>query len=103
MNIDFRFVPKHYASRSHEKMMEVLMDPKGRGPAIHYYMIRGGKVQKNITVWEPGTVGGEYIKTYGHYHVGDLDETYWILYGQGIALLQKLSTDKGGSMIPDIV
>ena len=103
MNIDFSFVPKHYASRSHEKMQEVLMDPDGKGPAIHYYMIRGGKDQRNITVWEPGTISGEYIKTYGHYHVGELDETYWILFGEGIALLQKLATDENGEMIVDIV
>lgn len=90
MTIDFTNVPKHYAARTHQKMKEVLMDPAGAGPAIHYYMIRGGVNQKNITVWEPGTVSGEYIKTYGHYHVGKLDETYWILYGEGIALLQKL-------------
>lgn len=103
MNINFQFVPKHYASRTHEKMQEVLMDPGAMGPAIHYYMIRGGIDQKNITVWEPGTVGGEYIKTYGHYHVGQLDETYWILFGEGIALLQKLALDSGGNMIADTV
>ena len=103
MNVDFTFVPKHYASRSHEKMQEVLKDPQGKAPAIHYYMIRGGKDQKNITVWEPGTINGEYIKTYGHYHVGKLDETYWILFGEGIALLQKLETDESGKMIADQV
>lgn len=103
MRIDFKFVSKHYAARPHEKMKEVLMDSNGDGPAIHYYMIRGGVKQKNITVWEPGTISGEYIKTYGHYHVGDLDETYWILYGEGVALLQKLALDNKGKMIPDIV
>ena len=103
MNIDFSFVPKHFASRSHEKMQEVLMDPNGKGPAIHYYMIRGGKDQRNITVWEPGTISGEYIKTYGHYHVGKLDETYWVLFGEGIALLQKLAVDTSGNMIADVV
>ena len=103
MNINFKNVGKHYAGRSHEKMQEVLMDPKGVGPAIHYYMIRGGKGQKNITVWEPGTVSGEYIKTYGHYHVGALDETYWVIFGTGIALLQKLAVDGKGQMIPDVV
>lgn len=79
------------------------MDPDGVGPAIHYYMIRGGKNQKNITVWEPGTISGEYIKTYGHYHVGDLSETYRVVYGQGVALLQKLAEDEKGNMIPDVV
>jgi len=103
MNIDFKFVSKHYASRSHEKMQEVLMDPNAKGPSIHYYMIRGGVDQKNITVWEPGTIGGEYIKTYGHYHVGDLDETYWILFGEGIALLQKRAVDKNGNELADVI
>jgi glucose-6-phosphate isomerase len=101
---DFSNVPKHYASRTHEKMQEVLMDPSAPGPAIHYYMIRGGKDQRNITVWEPGTIGGlpgqgEYIKTYGHYHVGDLDETYWVLFGEGVLLQQKLAD----SATPDVV
>lgn len=103
MEIDFKNVSKHYAARTHEKMKDVLMDPDGKGPAIHYYMIRGGVDQKNITVWEPGTVSGEYIKTYGHYHVGQLDENYDILFGNGIALSQKLSLDENGEMIADSV
>ena len=103
MNIDFKNVPKHYAARTHEKMQDVLMDPAGIGPAIHYYMIRGGSDQKNITVWEPGTVSGEYIKTYGHYHVGDLSETYQVAYGEGVALMQKLAENENEEMIPDVV
>jgi glucose-6-phosphate isomerase len=79
------------------------MNPSAPGPVIHYYMIRGGVDQKNITVWEPGTIDGEYIKTYGHYHVGKLDETYWILFGEGVALLQKLAVGENGNMIPDVV
>lgn len=85
---------KPFAAREHEKMKEVLMDPEAPGPEILYYMIRGGKDKKNITVWETGQVGGEYIKTYGHYHVGKLDETYWILQGEGIVLLQKRKEGK---------
>ena len=103
MQNNFEFVPKHYAAREHVKMTDVLMDPSGVGPAIHYYMLRGGVDQKNITVWEPGTVSGEYIKTYGHYHIGQLDENYNILFGEGIALLQKLSTDENGEMIANSV
>ncbi|RJQ33953.1 hypothetical protein C4568_03405 [Candidatus Parcubacteria bacterium] len=82
------FVP--YASRSHEKMQEVLMYPEAAGPVIHYYMVRGGSKKRNITILETGTVGGEYIKTYGHYHIGDLDETYWFTHGEGVVLQQKL-------------
>jgi len=107
MNIKlFKNVPKHYAARTHEKMQEVLMDPNVIGPSIHYYMIRGDMIDgkgKNITVWEAGTVGGEYIKTYGHYHVGKLDETYKFISGEGIALLQILAIDEKGNMIKDIV
>lgn len=101
MRIDFSHVPDHYAARTHEKMQEVLLNPQEPGPSIHYYMIRGGKHQKNITVWEPGQVGNEYIKTYGHYHVGELDETYWILLGEGIALEQKRATDSKGVELDD--
>jgi glucose-6-phosphate isomerase len=80
-----------YAARTHDKMKEVLMNPEAKGPAIHYYMIRGGKNKRNVTVLESGTVGGEYIKTYGHYHIGNLDETCWFTSGGGVALLQKLA------------
>ncbi len=79
------------------------MSPNSPGPTFHYYMIRGGKDQKNITVWEPGTVDREYIKAYGHYHVGTIDETYRVLMGNGVALLQKLAVDQEGKMIPDVV
>lgn len=79
-----------FASRTHEKMKDVLMSFDASGPAIHYYMIRGGSKKRNVTVLETGTVGGEYIKTYGHYHLGNLDETYWFVQGTGVVLQQKL-------------
>jgi len=88
-----------YAARTHEKMREVLMNPEASGPAIHYHMIRGGSEKGNITIWKSGTVGGEYIKTYGHYHVDELDETYWVLAGEGIILQQKLAD----LAVPDVV
>lgn len=91
--MDFTNVPKHFASRSNEAMQDVLLHPEADAPAIHYYMIRGGSDQRNITVWEPGNVGGEYIKTFGHIHVGQLAETYWVIYGQGVVLQQKASAD----------
>ena len=71
------------------------MDAKAPGPKEHYYMIRGGTDMRNITVWEVGTVGGEYIKTYGHYHIGQLDETYWILLGEGVVIQQKMVEENG--------
>ncbi len=90
---------EHLALRHHDKMKEVLKNPDAKGPDVHYYMIRGGSDMRNITVWEPGTVGDEYIKTYGHYHIGQLDETYWFLLGKGVALQQKLADES----VPDVV
>jgi glucose-6-phosphate isomerase, archaeal len=87
------------AERSHLEMKDVLMCPAEHGPSIHYYMIRGGKDAKNITVWQPGTVGEEFIKSYGHYHIIDIDETYEILFGTGILLLQERKKDDEGNPI----
>lgn len=94
---------EHWALRTHEKMKEVLMNPDAPGPDAHYYMIRGGSERRNITVWESGVVGGEYIKTYGHYHVGNLEENYEVLFGEGIALLQKMAVDENGNSLPDVI
>lgn len=92
---------KPFAAREHEKMKEVLLHPEAEGPEIHYYMIRGGTDKTNITVWETGTVGGEYIKTYGHYHVGKIDETYHVIAGEGIILLQNRKIGADGNLIDD--
>ncbi len=82
-------------------MREVLMHAGADGPAVHYYMIRGGSAKGNITVLEAGTVGGEYIKTYGHYHVGELDETYQFLSGEGIVLKQKRADAHDPSVVAE--
>ncbi len=92
---------KPFATRSQTEMKDVLMDPGVSGPEVHYYMIRGGKIKKNITVWEVGKIGDEYIKTYGHYHVGDLDETYWVVAGEGVVLLQNRKLDTNNHPIDD--
>jgi len=91
------YTKQHYAERTQEKMKDVLMNPAAEGPAVHYHMVRGGTDQRNNTVWEPGKVGEEYIKTYGPYHVGKLDETYWVLFGEGIVLVQKRAVDESGN------
>lgn len=95
------FTGKHYAARTYEKMQDVLMDPSASGPQIQYHMVRGGTNQRNITIWEPGKVGNEYIKTYGHYHVGKLDETYWAIFGEGVVLVQKRGVDASGNPLDD--
>lgn len=96
-----RCMLKPFADRPHQKMQEVLLHPEAEGPEVHYYMIRGGVDKTNITVWEAGTIGGEYIKTYGHYHIGELNETYTVLQGEGIILLQTRKTDADGNFLDD--
>lgn len=86
---------KPFAGRTNAEMKEVLMDPDANGPEIHYYMIRGGVEKTNITVWETGVVGNEYIKTYGHYHIGNISETYRVIEGEGVVLLQTRKMQNG--------
>jgi oxalate decarboxylase/phosphoglucose isomerase-like protein (cupin superfamily) len=94
---------KSLAERGQDKMKEVLINPNVEAPDIHYYMIRGGAEKTNITIWECGTIGEEkeYIKTYGHYHVGDISETYSIIQGEGILLLQKRKIGDDGQPVDD--
>ena len=92
-----------FSFRTHDKMKEVLMHPEALGPNAHYYVMRGGSKEGNITVWEPGEVGGEYIKTYGHYHVGELNETYEVLAGEGFVLLQKRAAGSGEKPLDEVI
>ncbi|MBP6060489.1 MAG: hypothetical protein KA515_00575 [Candidatus Pacebacteria bacterium] len=94
---------KALAVRTHQEMLDVLMDTKSTGPDIHYFMIRGGTEKRNITIWQNGLVGEEYIKTYGHYHVSDFIETYTVLAGHGIILLQERKHDADGRPIDNEV
>lgn len=93
---------KRFAARTHKEMHDVLLDPDASGMDPHYWMIRGDNEDRNITVWESGLVGSEYVKTYGHYHHGALDETYWVLFGRGIALLQKRKKE-GTELLDDVI
>ncbi len=85
------------SARTLEKMREVLMEPNASGPEEMYFMIRG---DPNITIWNPGKVGNEYVKTYGHYHKHNEPETYWVLRGEGIILMQKMG--KTSDIVEDI-
>lgn len=76
-------------------MRDVLLEPDAPAPASFYYMLRGGTEKGNITIWEPGRAGREYIKTLGHYHTSDFSETYSVLAGEGIAILQKRGSAEG--------
>ncbi|MBU3964340.1 glucose-6-phosphate isomerase [Patescibacteria group bacterium] len=62
-----------------------------------YYMYRGLKEKNNlrydITVILPIMLGNEFNKTKGHTHTNECGETYIILEGEAIFLLQKENND----------
>ena len=67
-----------------------------------YYMYRGLKEKNNlrcdITVIFPTMLGKEFNKTKGHTHKNECRETYIVLEGEAIFLLQK----ERGDMIEDV-
>ena len=93
-------------ARTRERMEAVLKNPAVEAPPEFYYMYRNihlkkdtAKIDKSnlrydITVLPPFNVGGEYNKTFGHYHpkVAGTDtwfpEVYEVLHGHAHYLLQ---------------
>ncbi len=84
------------SKRPMSEMRPVLQNPDAAGPDPLYLVYRGVPnpdappgSRSDITVLEPGTIGREYVKTHGHYHLGDGEEIYQVLSGEGSLLLQK--------------
>ena len=90
--------------RTHEQMTPVLYNPKAAAPAEFYYMYRGlclpkdtelfanHNVRYDITVIPPATIGGEFVKTKGHFHPlkgeHSYPEIYEVLSGEAHYLFQ---------------
>ena len=93
--------------RTLNDMQCVLANPDQSGDTPLYFMYRdlaltaedrayltGQNLRFDITVIPPGTVGGEYVKTKGHYHplspsgIG-YPELYQVLAGEAFYLLQR--------------
>lgn len=75
------------------EIASVLRDPQSAssGPNPAYWVFSDISQSRwfNLTVIPPGSYGGEFPKTEGHYHhVADV-ETYHLISGQGLLLLQK--------------
>jgi len=60
---------------------------------VLYYIFRGVKekdgIRYDITIIPPRMLGKEFVKTKGHYHIGNFGELYKVLAGEGIFLMQK--------------
>jgi len=58
-----------------------------------YYIYRGlkekGNLRYDITLIPPRLLGEEFVKTKGHYHIGEYGELYIVLAGEAIFLMQK--------------
>jgi glucose-6-phosphate isomerase len=72
-------------------------------PNLEVYYMERGLEQKNglrydITTIPPKMLGKEFVKTKGHYHIGDCQELYIVLEGEGIFLMQK----RGEGKIQDV-
>ncbi len=98
--------------RRREEMIEVLFNPRAEGPEELYYMYREVAYKKDredirtrglrydITVIRPGIIGGEYVKTAGHYHplkpgtALTYPEVYEVLHGRAHYLLQRPASDR---------
>ncbi|MBU4275050.1 glucose-6-phosphate isomerase [Patescibacteria group bacterium] len=77
-------------------MREVVYDKEWLKTAPNlelYYMYRGLKekngLRYNITVVPTRMLGKELVKTKGHVHIGSFGETYTVLEGEAIYLMQK--------------
>lgn len=93
---------------------EVLVQKEITEPNELYYMyrdlhntrdekdIRKNKLRYDVTIIRPDRLGGEFMKTAGHYHPGDFGELYEVLAGEAWCLLQKKNA-KNYRIIEDVI
>jgi glucose-6-phosphate isomerase, archaeal len=81
-------------------MREILYDKKWGKTADNfelYYMYRGvernNDLRYDITIIPAKMLGSEFVKTKGHYHLENWQETYTVLEGNAIYLMQKRKSD----------
>jgi glucose-6-phosphate isomerase len=79
-----------------EELKEVVYDKewfKRKKNFPLYYIFRGvkekGELRYDITIIPSRMLGKEFVKTKGHYHLGNFGELYKVLSGEGIFLIQK--------------
>lgn len=93
------------SSRSLEAMKPVLKDPEsvGQDPVYWVFSDLSEEEWANMTIIASARYEGEYPKTYGHYHGTDINETYHLIEGEGVLLMQKKFLDESGQWIEDKV
>jgi oxalate decarboxylase/phosphoglucose isomerase-like protein (cupin superfamily) len=98
--------------RDLESIKPVLMLEKDHGPDPVYWVFSNISKDRwvNLTVIAPGffspdlvPTSGEYPKTFGHYHGVQINETYHLVEGKGVLLLQKKHYDQNKNWIQNMV
>ena len=57
--------------------------------------IIGGKIRYDVTLIPSSEIGGEFAKTFGHYHMEKFPEIYEVLTGHAYFLMQRRGKDPG--------
>ncbi len=109
--------------RTIDDMRAVLYNQTATGPSPLYFMYRGlawpedasrlatYSLRFDLTVLVPGLVGGELVKTAGHYHPApgpgtegpSYPELYQVVAGRAHYLLQLPRGDRGSGVLADVV
>lgn len=91
--------------RSLNEMRGILLNAQVLEPSEVYFVIRDQDLlhgpEPNITIIPPHKLGLEFPKTYGHYHRHNEPETYRVLYGRALLLIQRPRKGKDGGLVFD--
>lgn len=90
--------------RDFEGIKHTLLDPNCQGisPVYQVYNELNDPKWTNRTEIYAGRLGTEFSKTFGHYHNVPNPETYRVVSGTGVLLLQKKHTENG-VVVPETV
>lgn len=93
------------SARELSGLKPVLKDENASGPDPVYWVFSEvtEKEWANVTVIASGRLGEEYPKTFGHYHGFDILETYHLVEGEGVLLMQKKHLDENGKHVENMV
>ncbi len=98
-----------FSTRKAEQIRKVLLEPEADVPRHTYYMLRNipffskGEQRFDLTIIPAVKLGREFNKTFGHIHKHNEPETYKLLLGKALFLLQKmqgLAKDKSQVLRP---
>ena len=83
-------------ARKFSEIKKVILNPNARSPRWTYFMIRNlpfsstKEIRCDLTIIPPYHLGREFNKTFGHIHRGGESETYKVLLGNALFVLQEM-------------